>query len=68
MGTRTGQENTWSAQRVRTCRAKNGIRAYKSAHKAGAWLTMSEADHHAHSFPRNGGGQVVEDALNIMPP
>jgi len=43
MGLRTGQENTWTALRVRTCRSKRGIRAYKSADKAGAWLTMSEA-------------------------
>lgn len=43
MGFRTGQGNTWNATRVHSLRGKQGIRAYKSAHKDGDWLTMTEA-------------------------
>ena len=43
MGKQTGEGKTWNATRVYSCRTKRGIRAYKSADKSGAWLTMSEA-------------------------
>ncbi len=43
MGIPTGQGNTWTAQRVGSLRMVNDIRAYRSAHKDGQWLTMSQA-------------------------
>jgi len=43
MGMPTGQGKTWTAHRVSSVRRVNGIRAYRSAEKAGEWLTMSEA-------------------------
>lgn len=43
MGKQTGEGKTWNATRVYGCRSKRGIRAYKSAEKNGAWLTMTEA-------------------------
>jgi len=44
LGHATGQGNSWNAARVRSYRAKQGIRAYDSAHKAsGEYLTLSEA-------------------------
>lgn len=39
----TGQGKTWTAHRVSSVRMVNDIRAYRSAHKDGQWLTMSEA-------------------------
>lgn len=39
----TGQAKTWTAHRVSSVRRVNDIRAYRSAHKDGQWLTMSEA-------------------------
>ena len=39
----TGQGKTWTAHRVASVRMVNDIRAYRSAHKDGEWLTMSEA-------------------------
>jgi DNA invertase Pin-like site-specific DNA recombinase len=43
MGLPTGQGKTWTAHRVVSVRRVNDIRAYRSAHKDGEWLTMSEA-------------------------
>ena len=43
MGFPTGQGKTWTAHRVSSVRMVNDIRAYRSAHKDGEWLTMSEA-------------------------
>ena len=43
MGLPTGQSKTWTAHRVSSVRMVNDIRAYRSAHKDGEWLTMSEA-------------------------
>ena len=43
MGLPTGQGKTWTAHRVGSVRMVNDIRAYRSAHKDGEWLTMSEA-------------------------
>src|SRR3712207_5589303 len=43
MGMPTGQGKTWTAHRVSSLRRVHGIRAYRSAEKNGAWLTMSEA-------------------------
>ena len=43
MGIPTGQGKTWTAQRVGSLRMVHDIRAYRSAHKDGQWLTMSEA-------------------------
>lgn len=43
MGLRTGQENTWTAERVQSYRTKARIRAYASATKDGKCLTMYEA-------------------------
>jgi excisionase family DNA binding protein len=43
MGLPTGQGKTWTAHRVSSVRMVNDIRAYRSAHKDGQWLTMSEA-------------------------
>ena len=43
MGLRTGQDQSWTAGRVRGFRAKRGIHAYRSAERDGQWLTMSEA-------------------------
>lgn len=43
MGMRTGQGKTWTAHRVSSLRRLRGIPAYRSAHKNGEWLTMSEA-------------------------
>ena len=43
MGLPTGQGKTWTAVRVSSVRMVNDIRAYRSAHKDGEWLTMSEA-------------------------
>ena len=43
MGLPTGQGKTWTAHRVGSVRTVNDIRAYRSAHKDGQWLTMSEA-------------------------
>lgn len=42
MGIPTGQAKTWTAHRVSSVRRVNDIRAYRSAHKDGQWLTMSE--------------------------
>jgi len=42
MGFPTGQGKTWTARRVGSTRMVNDIRAYRSAHKDGEWLTMSE--------------------------
>jgi len=39
----TGQGKTWTAHRVASVRMVNDIRAYRSAHKDGEWLTVSEA-------------------------
>jgi excisionase family DNA binding protein len=39
----TGQGKTWTAHRVGSLRRVRGIHAYRSAHKNGEWLTMSEA-------------------------
>lgn len=39
----TGQGKTWTAHRVASVRMVNDIRAYRSGHKDGEWLTMSEA-------------------------
>lgn len=53
MGFRTGQGNTWNASRVRSLRAIQNIRAYRSAGPDGQWLTLTEAakqrgvSHHA---------------------
>jgi len=43
MSLTTGQGNTWTAERVYTARRLHGIRAYRSAAKGGAWLTLREA-------------------------
>ncbi|WGF90833.1 recombinase family protein [Marinivivus vitaminiproducens] len=43
MGIRTGQGKTWTAPRVGSIRKIHGIDAYRSADKAGIWLTMREA-------------------------
>lgn len=43
MGLPTGQAKTWTAHRVSSVRRVNDIRAYRSAHKDGQWLTMSGA-------------------------
>lgn len=43
MGLTTGQGNTWTAERVYTARRLHRIRAYRSAEKGGAWLTLREA-------------------------
>lgn len=43
MGLPTGQGKTWTAHRVGSVRMVNDVRAYRSAHKDGQWLTMSEA-------------------------
>jgi len=43
MGMPTGQGKTWTAHRVASVRRVRGIRAYRSAEKDGAWLTMTEA-------------------------
>jgi len=43
MGLPTGQGKTWNAHRVASLRKVHDIRAYRSAHKDGQWLTMSEA-------------------------
>ena len=43
MGLPTGQGKTWTKHRVSSVRLVNDIRAYRSAHKDGEWLTMSEA-------------------------
>ena len=43
MGLPTGQAKTWTAHRVSSVRRVNDIRAYRSAHKDGQWLSMSEA-------------------------
>ena len=43
MGLPTGQGKTWTATRVSSLRMVNDIRAYRSAHKVGERLTMSEA-------------------------
>lgn len=43
MGLPTGQGKTWTAHRVSSVRMVNDILAYRSAHKDGQWLTMSEA-------------------------
>jgi len=43
MGLPTGQAKTWTAHRVSSVRRVNDICAYRSAHKNGEWLTMSEA-------------------------
>ena len=43
MGLPTGQGKTWTAHRVSSVRMVNGIHAYRSAHKDGQWLTMSQA-------------------------
>ena len=40
---RTGQGKSWTARRVGSLRTVHGIHAYRSADKAGDWLTMSEA-------------------------
>jgi excisionase family DNA binding protein len=43
MGLRSGQGNTWTAQRVGSLRRAHGMHAYRSAEKNGEWLTMTEA-------------------------
>jgi len=43
LGFRTGQDKSWTGARVEAFRKTHGIRAYRSAHKGGEWLTMSEA-------------------------
>ncbi len=43
MGLPTGQGKTWTAHRVGSVRMVNDMRAYRSAHKDGEWLTMSQA-------------------------
>jgi len=43
MGLPTGQGKSWTAHRVGSVRMVNDIRAYRSAHKDGEWLTMSQA-------------------------
>ena len=43
MGFRTGQGQTWTAQRVASFRSKHKISAYRSAGDDSQWLTMSEA-------------------------
>ena len=43
MGIPTGQGKTWTAHLVGSLRMVHDIRAYRSAHKDGQWLTMSEA-------------------------
>ena len=43
MGMRTGQENTWTAQRVGSARRKKGIDGYLSADKESDWRTLTEA-------------------------
>jgi hypothetical protein len=43
MGLPTGHGKTWTAHRVASVRSVNDIHAYRSAHKDGEWLTMSEA-------------------------
>lgn len=43
MGLPTGQGKTWTAHRVSSVRRVRGIHAYRSADKAGEWLTMREA-------------------------
>ena len=43
MGISTGQGKTWTAHRVSSLRRVRAISAYRSAHKDGEWVTMSEA-------------------------
>lgn len=43
MGLPAGHGKTWTAHRVASVRRVNDIHAYRSAHKDGEWLTMSEA-------------------------
>ena len=43
MGIPTGQGKTWTAKRVGSVRRVRNIHAYRSADKAGEWLTMTEA-------------------------
>jgi transposase-like protein len=74
MGFRTGQQRTWTAQRVSSFRAKHKIHAYRSATDDGTWLTMSEAarelgvtNHVIRAFIRGGilpAEQVVPRAPN----
>jgi excisionase family DNA binding protein len=43
MGLTTGQDKTWTAERVYTARRLHGIRSYRSAQKDNGWLTLREA-------------------------
>ncbi len=43
MGIPTGQGKTWNARRVESIRNVHDVHAYRSADKAGEWLTMTEA-------------------------
>lgn len=43
LGLKTGQNNSWSAQRVDSFRKKKGISAYGSPHRHGQSLTMRDA-------------------------
>src|SRR5260370_35140370 len=62
----TGQGKTWTAHRVSSLRRVHGIRAYRSAEKNGAWLTMTEAakglcvSNHAIRHPSKGGGLAAD--------
>ena len=40
---KTGQDKSWTAQRVSAVRRTRGIAAYASAYKNGAWVTMRDA-------------------------
>jgi excisionase family DNA binding protein len=70
MGTRTGQGQTWTAQRIRSYRMKAGIRAYAPAVNSQEWMTMRDAAKYvgiSHHFVRTLIHRGVLPAKQVVP-
>lgn len=70
MGIRTGQGQTWTAERVEGYRRSAGIRAYASAVNPQQWMTMRDAAKYAgvsHHFVRVLIQRGVLPAKQVVP-
>ncbi len=70
MGIRTGQGQTWTAERIESYRRSAGIRAYASARDPQHWMTMRDAAKYAgvsHHFMRTLIDRGVLPAKQVVP-
>ena len=70
MGMRTGQDKSWTANRVGSIRRVNGIDGYLSADKHGDWRTMAEMERYRprNSFPERLGRSEPRTSIQRASP